>query len=336
MSISLVQRFMKYIPIRVSRVSINSIRKPFSTKPSVEETLNQILASDVSREEICIGYIRTLCSAGNLLEASRFPQILRSKHIFIGPRAYNYLLEDAGRKNDIETLSRIFMDLLVSCGSVESNSYLIFARAFGKRNDPSALLNFVREVCEMESRVIILNRVIFALGKCGYAHHALMVFDQMPALDCEPDLVTYNTVLAILGRLGRVDEMLRVFNVMKSFDLIPDIFTYNTVLNSLRKMGRLDLCLVHFKEMTVRGIQPDLLTFKDLIESLGRSGNVVEAMKVFDYMKCKGVVPSIYIYRALVFSLKKMGNMESALKLSMEMNKLPRNSVPRDFRYKNG
>ncbi|GFP89547.1 pentatricopeptide repeat-containing protein at1g11900 [Phtheirospermum japonicum] len=349
----LVQGFVKFIPIRISRVwslavPSNSIgnRLSLSTHASFEETtvelLNQILAADnnnpsISREEICINYIHKLCAAGNLTAAARLPENLRGKHIYLSPRAYNYLLEAADRKNDIEMLSQVFKDLLLNCGSISLISYLIVARAIGKHKDPVMLLNFIREVCELElNRIdIVLNRFIFALAKCGYVESALLVVDCMKSLKCKPDLVTYNTVLAILGRLGRVDDMLRVFECMKTVDLIPDIVTYNTVLNSLRKMGKIDLCLLYFKEMSEKGIQPDSMTYKALIESLGRSGHIDEALKLFDEMKRKGIDPSVHIYQALIFSLKKMGKMDLALKFSTEMNKLLRGSVvPRDFRYK--
>ncbi|KAL3647149.1 hypothetical protein CASFOL_008117 [Castilleja foliolosa] len=349
----LVQGFVKFIPIRVCRVCSlavpsNSIgnRLSLSTHVSFEENtvelLNQILAADnnnssISREEICINYIHNLCATGNLLAAARLPENLRGKHIYLSPRAYNYLLEAADRKNDIDMLSQVFKDLLLNCGSISLNSYLVVARAIGKHKDEVMLLNFIREVCDLElNRIdIVLNRLIFALAKCGYVESGLLVVDHMRGLKCKPDLFTYNTVLAILGRLGRVDDMLRVFECMKSVGLILDIVTYNTVLNSLRKMGRLDLCLLYFKEMGEKGIRPDSITYKALVESLGRSGHIDEALKLFDEMKCRGIGPSVHIYRALIFSLKKMGKTELALKFSVEMNKLLRESVvPRDFRFK--
>lgn len=344
MAAFLVRSFVKYIPIRVSRVSAlyvvsNSVgnRLFLSTQITPEDTtdeiLDQILAaaedSSFSREEFCIGCIRKLCAAGNFTVAARIPRILRDKHIFVGPRVYDCILEAAERKNDIGMLSQVFKDLLVSCGSVGLNSYLVVARGLGKQNSRVMLLSFIREIRESElPRIdIILNRLIHAFGKCGHPDDALLVFENMKSLGCRPDLVTYNTILAILGRLGKLDDMLRVFASMREVGLVPDIFTYNTILNSLRKMGRLDLCLVHFKEMTGRGIRPDLLTFKALIESLGRSGNIEEALKIFEEMKYRQIHPSIPIYRALIFSLKKMGKMELALKFSKEMNDVIRGSV---------
>ncbi|XP_057792527.1 pentatricopeptide repeat-containing protein At1g11900 [Salvia miltiorrhiza] len=327
---------------RVSALSVlsNSVgsRLSLSTQIPSEETtdeiLNQILAAEEdspssSREELCVGYIRKLCAAGDFMVAARIPRFLRNKHIFVGPRVYSYILEAAERKNDIDMLTHVFKDLLVSCESVGSDSYLVVARGFGKQNSRGMLLNFIREVCEMDlPRIdIVLNRIIYALGKCGNPDGALLVFEDMKSSGCRPDLITYNTVLAILGRLGRVDDMLRVFASMRAVGLAPDIFTYNTILNSLRKMGRLDLCMVHFREMTERGILPDLLTFKALIESLGRSGNIDEALKIFEEMKYRQIRPLIPIYRALIFSLKKMGKMELALKFSNEMNDLIRGSV---------
>lgn len=354
MALFLGKSFVKTIQIRVSRVSALSVlsnsvgnRLSLSTQVSPEETtdeiLNQILAagedsSSSSREELCVGCIRKLCAAGNFMVAARIPRLLRDKHIFVGPRVYNYILEAAERKNDIDMLSQVFKDLLVSFGSVGLDSYLVVARGFGKQNSRAMLLNFIKEVREMElPRVdIVLNRFVYALGKCGHPEDALLVFENMKSSGCRPDLVTYNTVLSILGRLGRVDDMLRVFASIKAVGLAPDIFTYNTILNSLRKMGRLDLCMMHFREMTDRGIQPDLFTFKALIESLGRSGNIEEALKIFEEMKYRQIRPSIPIYRALIFSLKKMGKMELALKFSNEMNDLIRASVvPRGSWYMN-
>ncbi|KAH6827129.1 hypothetical protein C2S53_010501 [Perilla frutescens var. hirtella] len=353
MAVFSLKSYVKLIPIRVSRVSALSVlsysignRLSLSTKISPEETtgeiLNQILAagedSSFSGEEFCIDYIRKQCAAGNVIVAAKIPRILQDKHISVAPRVCDYILEAAERKNDSDMLSQVFKELLVSCGSVGLSSYLVVARGFAKQNNRDVLLNFIREVCEMEfPRIdIVLNRFIYALAKCGHPDHALFVFENMKSSRCRPDLVTYNTVLAILGRLGQVDDMLSVFASMKTVDVIPDIFTYNTVLNSLRKMGRLDLFMVHFKEMTERGIRPDLLTFKALIESLGRSGNIEEALKVFEEMKYRQIHPSIPIYRALIFSLKKMGKMELALKFSKEMNELIAGSVvPRGFCYKN-
>ncbi|KAG8386913.1 hypothetical protein BUALT_Bualt03G0198300 [Buddleja alternifolia] len=353
MAVFSILNFAKYIPIRVSRVppfhvpSNSFVNRLYlstliSREDTTDEIVNQILAAmadpSVCREEICISHIQKLCATGNVLTAASLPQSLRCKHIFLTPRAYNYLLEAAVVKNDIDLLSEIFKDLLLSCGSIRLNSYLIVARAFGNHSDSSVLLNFIGEVSEMglPRNDIVLNRFIFALAKCGLVDNALLMFDRMKSLKCKPDLVTYNTVLGILGRLGRVDEMMNEFALMKTNNLVLDIVTYNTVLNSLRKMGRLDLCLVHYKEMCEKRIQPDLLTFKALIESLGRSGNIDGALNIFDEMKRKRFRPSIHIYRALIFSLKKMGKTELALKFSTEMNKLFSNPhVPRDFQYKN-
>ncbi|KAL6535834.1 hypothetical protein OROHE_012678 [Orobanche hederae] len=348
------QSFAKHILVRSSRVCSvavlsNSIpnRSSFSTQVALEETTAEILNRinsvgedpSISREEICLSYIRKLCADGDLLAAARLPENLRGKQIFVGPRAYNHLLEAADRMTDIEMLSQVFIDLLVSCGSVTLDSYLIVARAIGKHHDHTVLLNFIARVCKsgLPRIDIVLNRFIYALAKCGHPDHALFVVDHMKGLIIKPDLFTYNTVLAVLGRLGRADELLRVFEFMKTVDLItPDIVTYNTVLHCVRKMGRLDLCLLYFKEMGEKGIQPDSITYKALVESLGRSGNIEEALEVFYEIKRRGITPSVHIYRALIFSLKKMGKMELASEFSTEMNKLlrPASVVPRDSQYK--
>lgn len=344
--------YMKQSLIRVSRIgSFNDFLRswdgnrslatkvsPFEVNP--DEILSQILAAledpNVSKEETCFCYIKVLCVAGNLSDAVRLIQSLHSRNIFVSPRTYDYLLQSAGEKDNIHLLPEIFKDLVVSCGEIGLTSYLILSGALAKHSDSTVLLKFVEEISEMElaRKEIVLNRVIFALGKCGHVQKALLVFNHMKCLNCKPDLVTYNTILTFLGRLGRVDEMLQEFNFMKTVQVFPDVVTYNTMLNSLRKMGRLDLCLAYFKEMSERGLPPDEYSFKALIEILGRSGNIQEALKVFDDMKCRGIYQSIHIYRALIFSSKKMGMMWLALKFSKEMNELSRD-IPRDFSHKN-
>ncbi|KAL3821530.1 hypothetical protein ACJIZ3_007435 [Penstemon smallii] len=348
--------YVKYIPIRVSRCcqigdlsnsdgNRHSYSTQISPKEIADQILTQILASieedpSISREELCIHYIQKLCASENLLAALSLVQTLRGRNIFLTSHAYDYILEAASEKNDIDLLSETYENLLLSCGFINPSSYLIIARAFSNHNDPAILLNFITKVLEMKlpRNDIFLNRVIFALDKCGQVDKALSLFYHMKSLKYKPDLVTYNTIIAILGRLGRVEEMLQEFDYLKTVDLVPDLITYNTILNCLRKMGRLDLCVVYFKEMSERGIQPDTYTFKALIESLGRTGNIEDALKFFNELKRKGIVPSVHIYRALIFSLKKMGKMELALKFSDEMNECLKNKNfvgPRDFQYEN-
>ncbi|XP_051124762.1 pentatricopeptide repeat-containing protein At1g11900-like [Andrographis paniculata] len=347
--------FVKYyIPVRLRTVSSfasasNSIvnqtsmpKKVLIEEKTSDEILNRILFPDVgpnvSREEVCVDYVRQLCAAGGLQVAARLLRSLNGKNIFFGPSPYNCILEAADIKNDFDMLAQVFKDLLVSCTSIGLTSYIIVGRAFGKPRNPAMLLNFIKDICGLGlPRIdVVLNRIIFGLAKCGHVDSALLVFDHLKSSKSKPNLVTYNTILAILGRCGRLEDMLHEFASMTAIDLIPDVVTYNTILNSLRKMGRFDLCLVYYKEMSDRGIQPDLLTFKALIESLGRSGNIEDALKAFYDMKVKRIFPSIYIYRALVFSLERVGKAGLALKFSTEMNRLfPEIVVPRSFHYEN-
>ncbi|XP_073054626.1 uncharacterized protein [Primulina eburnea] len=310
--VSWIGPFNDFLRSLVGNRSLATKVSPFEV--NTDEILSQILAAledpSVSKEETCFSYIKVLCVAGNLSDAFRLIQSLHSKNIFFSPHAYDYLLQSSGVKDNIHLLPEIFKDLVVSCEKIGLTSYLIFAGALAKHSDSTVLLKFVEEISEMElaRKDIVLNRVIFALGKCGHVQKALLVFNHMKGLNCKPDLVTYNTILTFLGRLGRVDEMLQEFNFMKTVQVFPDVVTYNTMLNSLRKMGRLDLCLAYFKEMSERGLPPDEYSFKALIEILGRSGNIQEALKVFDDMKCRGIYQSIHSLPSFDFQFKEDGN----------------------------
>ncbi|XP_049415228.1 pentatricopeptide repeat-containing protein At1g11900 [Solanum stenotomum] len=309
--------------------SIFGCCQSFSTQASPAEIVDDVLAevllvmanSQSSGEELCATYIDKFCNDRNLSGAIRLVRTLHDKNIPLRPSAHNRLLKAAIEENDIGLLCQCFKDLLVSCKSLNSSTYLIFAQAFIKENDVPCLLRFIREISELifPSSTTVMNRIIFAFAECGQIDRALLIFDQMKSLKSKPDVITYNTILGILGKCGRIDEMLNEFLAMKEDGLIPDIVSYNTLITGLRKVGRLESCLVFFREMCEREIEPDLRTYSALIDSFGKSGNIEESLRLFNEMKHKGICPSIHVYKLLISNLKKMGKFELAIAFSNEM-----------------
>ncbi|XP_015583335.1 pentatricopeptide repeat-containing protein At1g11900 [Ricinus communis] len=306
-----------------------------------EAYLNIILAAiqnaPSSIEEICTGYLHKLCNSGSLFVAVRLLQSLQNRNITLGPNAYNLVMEAAGEANKADIVSRVFKDLMMSCKSLPSSSFINLARGFINTNDHVLLMKFVKEVLELAfpRSMVVINRIIFAFAECRQFDKALLIFDQIKDLEYKPDLITYNMVLHILGRAGRVDEMLYEFSSMKEAGIVPDFICYNTLLNQLQKAGRLDLCLVYIREMGESGIEADLLTYTALIQSFGKSGHIEESLRLFDDMKTRQIRPSIYIYRSLINTAKKMGKVELAMTLLEEMNASPPNLAgPNDFKRK--
>lgn len=287
-----------------------------------------------SAPKICAAYVDKLCRMGNLSTAGRLLKFLQDKHVSVGSNAYNLLLVAASEKNDIDLISQVFRDAVVSPGSLSSTSYLNLAKAFRKATDCGLLLRLIKDVLEMTfPSMTVLNRIIFAFAECRQIDQALLIFGHIKSLECKPDLITFNIILDMLGCTGRVDDMLHEFASMKEAGISPDVISYNTLLNSLRKVGRIDMCAVYFKEMVNNGIVPDLLTYTAMIESSGRSGNIEESLRLFGEMKARQIRPSIYIYRSLINNLKKMGKLDMAMTLLEEMNSCISDLAgPRDFK----
>lgn len=304
-----------------------------------DEVLSRILATIENAprpsREISTA-VSKLCQTGNLSAAAKLLQSLCNKHISVNPKAYNLLLGAASERHDIALLSQVFKDLLVSRQSLSSTSYLNFAKAFTKTNDVVQLRIFVKEVSALTSpSATVVNRLISAFAECGQVDKALLIYDLIKNLKCEPDLITYNTILDILGRVGRTDEMLHQFACMKEAGIVPDVISYNTLLNNLRRVGRLDLCLAYFREMSENGIEPDLLTYTALIEIFGRSGNIEECIRLFKEMKLRQIRPSTYVYRTIIQTSKKIGKVELAMQYLGEMNScLSDLAGPNDFKRK--
>ncbi|KAJ6670932.1 hypothetical protein OIU85_014761 [Salix viminalis] len=334
------------LPHVATITDVNGHYKQLTTRASSDEeeikddSLNQMLeavenAPECTSRKVGTAYVHNLCKAGNLFAAVRLLRLLRDKNIFLGPSAYNIILVIASEKNNVEILSQVFKDLILSCQSLSSDLYLKLARGFVKSNNDVQLLRLVKEVSELTfpSSTKVVNRFIFSFAECGQFDKAILIFEQMENLKCKPDLVTFNTVLDLLGRAGRIDEMLSEFASMKEEGILPDFISYNTLLNQLRKVGRLDLCSVYFRDMVENGIEPDLLTYTALIWSFGQSGNIEESLRLFNEMKTKQIHPSIYIYRSLIACLKKMGKVELAMTFLEEMNASMSNlASPKDFK----
>ncbi|KAJ6409266.1 hypothetical protein OIU84_008876 [Salix udensis] len=320
-----------FCPHVATITDVNGHYKQLTTRASSDEeeikddSLNQMLeavenAPECTSRKVGTAYVHNLCKAGNLFAAVRLLRLLCHKNIFLGPSAYNIILVIASEKNNVEILSQVFKDLILSCQSLSSDLYLKLARGFVKSNNDVQLLRLVKEVSELTfpSSTKVVNRFIFSFAECGQFDKAILIFEQMENLKC---------------RAGRIDEMLSEFASMKEAGILPDFISYNTLLNQLRKVGRLDLCSVYFRDMVENGIEPDLLTYTALIWSFGQSGNIEESLRLFNEMKTKQIHPSIYIYRSLIACLKKMGKVELAMTFLEEMNASMSNlASPKDFK----
>lgn len=294
-----------------------------------------------SINELCTNHINKLCKIKNLQASLMVLQLLRDKNaindIDTLP-SYNLLLNAASENNNTKIAAHIFKDMYINHLQMDSTTYFNTTKAISKSNDLTFILSFLKEISEINltGNMTVFNRIIYGFAECGHVHNAILVFNNMKSLKCEPDLITYNIMLGIFGKAGRVDEMLDVFADMKKDEIAPDIVSYNTVLNSLRKVGRFDLCVVVVKEVGKLGLKFDLRTYTALIECFFRSGHIEESLRLFEEMKRGQIRPSIYVYRSVISNLKRLGKLELAGKFLEEMNECKEDLVgPKDFKRKN-
>ena len=83
-------------------------------------------------------------------------------------------------------------------------SHFNLAKAFKNTTDAIFLFGFIKEISELifPRSTTVINRTIYNFAECGQIDKALLIFDHVENLKCEPDLVTYNIILGILGGLG--------------------------------------------------------------------------------------------------------------------------------------
>ena len=100
-----------------------------------------------------------------------------------------------------------------------------------------------------------------------------------------------------------IDEALVCFQSIKDMKCDPDVVTYSIMINGLCKIRKFNKAFVFWQEMQKKGLKPNTITYTNMISGLAKAGNVYEANDLFGRFMAGGGIPDSACYNAMIEGL---------------------------------
>ncbi|XP_022855800.1 pentatricopeptide repeat-containing protein At5g15010, mitochondrial [Olea europaea var. sylvestris] len=175
---------------------------------------------------------------------------------------------------------------------------------------------------EMEERGIMRDvysyaSIMSSYSKAGNLNAVFRHFDQMKALEIEPDRKVYNAVIHAFAKGRLVKEARILMKTMEEKGINPDTITYNSLIKPLCKARLFDEAKEVFNELIERGLSPSTRTYHAFFRIL-RTGEEVFQLLDRMHMECH---PSHDTYIMLIRKFCRWRQLDNVIKLWTEMSK---------------
>ncbi|CAM9318657.1 unnamed protein product [Scytosiphon promiscuus] len=190
-----------------------------------------------------------------------------------------------------------------------------------------------------ELNTIIYGCAINAVGRCGRYREAVMLLEQMPEEDIEPDENTYKAaIIACSGanQWGRALSIFRTFRRASSVGsggeasgrgrrggaasgstgtVVPGTAIYNAVITACARGLYTGEALEFFAEMGELGVPRDEASYNAAIDACSRGGLWQAGLDLLAEMQEAGLQPSLASYNAALDGCGREGRWEEAADL---------------------
>ncbi|CAN4106886.1 unnamed protein product [Withania somnifera] len=277
--------------------------------------------------------LRSFCSHGKLLEASRLVDLMaRRNQLPDHPSCINLIrgLVNFGQTgkaaNVLQTIVMsggipdiITYNMLISVVAFPMLSLIILycVRCLTVVNMIKKFgfirINQLREGCPpyMITRTILVELVC---KHCGVIR-AIEVMEDLAVEGCSADLVTYNSMVNFTCKQGNFeDSALLIYNLL-SHGLEPNAVTYKTLLHSFSTYGCWDGVDEILSVMNESSHPPSVVTYNILINGLCKHGLLDRAIDFFTQMVSRNCSPDIITYNTLLRALCKEEMVDEAIQV---------------------
>lgn len=211
----------------------------------------------IKPNEITYGWlIKGFCDVGDLIEASKFWNLMVDEGFVSGVDVIDKMIETFFKVNKYDEAMKVFQMMRV------------------KRMNELGLSTY--------------RLVINWMCKIGKIAQAYAMFEEMLKRGIEPDNLTLSHVIYGLLARGRVREAYKVFEA----DEKPDISVYHGLIKGLLRLRRASEATQVFREMIKRGCEPTMHTYIMLLQGhMGKRGRKgVDPLVNFDTIFVGGLV----------------------------------------------
>eukprot|EP00903_Cladosiphon_okamuranus_P018240 g16779.t1 len=167
-----------------------------------------------------------------------------------------------------------------------------------------------------ELNAIIYGCAINAVGRCGRYREAVMLLEQMPEEDIEPDEGSYKAAIIACSGANQWERALALFRgFQRATTVVPGKAMYNAVITACARGSYSEEALAFFREMAERGVPRDEVSYNAAIDACARGGMWQRALDLLSEMRTTGPQPSVVSYNAALDACGREGRWEEAADL---------------------
>lgn len=235
--------------------------------------------------------MRGLCRAGEISEAFKFLEDIRSFGCLPDLITYNTLIHGLCRISEVDR-----------AGSL------------------------LKEIClngEFDPDVVSYTTIIGGYCKLGMMEEGTLLFDEMIRSGIVPNTFTFNALIDGFGKLGDMASAQALCGKMLLNGCPPDVATFTSLINGYFRVGKVHQAMDMWHKMNDKNICASLYTYSVLVSGLCNNNRLHEARDILGLLNGKDIVPQPFIYNPVIDGYCKSGNVDEANKVvaEMEMNR---------------
>ncbi|XP_072963365.1 uncharacterized protein [Typha angustifolia] len=269
----------------------------------MEAKLNQMnlrLSNSLIMEVLCV-------LNEHRISALRFFNWVLSYNLDSIPSAkiYNQIVDNLGRLEDFETMSRVLDELSSKGHCLTENTFAFLTvsssdslrdlvqrvtetlnRTVGSCRG-SGIFSLIKLLCSMSAfdlaifvmdetarKTSYYNVLIAAKCRSGDFQGARELFDEMRKYGCDPNVKSYNYLLGCLLKNMRVVEACELLETMEKWGYLPDSATYELLAFHACKANKMDMATEFLNKMMSEGLKPRIAMHAAFIKGYFFSGRV--------------------------------------------------------------
>ncbi|WOH11523.1 hypothetical protein DCAR_0831010 [Daucus carota subsp. sativus] len=168
---------------------------------------------------------------------------------------------------------------------------------------------------------VTYSAVLDVYGKLRRAEEVVSLYERGRASGWKPDTVAFAVLGKLFAQAGDYDGLRYVFQEMKAVEVEPDLFLYNTLFEALIKAKKPGLAKGLFGSMISSGIKPNEKTLTALVRIFGKARWAKDALGFWEKLRSNKWAVNNLLYNTLLNMCADLGLEEEAEGLFEDMKK---------------
>ncbi|KAG5033179.1 Pentatricopeptide repeat-containing protein [Glycine max] len=221
--------------------------------------------------------------------------------------SWNIVISACARSNSYDEVFALFKHMHSACIHPDSYTFMSIISVCTKLcllNLGSSLHGLIIKTNLSNYDTFLGNVLIDMYGKCGSIDSSVKVFEEI----MYKNIITWTALITALGLNGFAHEAVMRFQNLELMGLKPDALALRAVLSSCRYGGLVNEGMEIFRQMGTRyGVPPEHDHYHCVVDLLAKNGQIKEAEKI---IACMPFPPNANIWRSFLegYSRQEIAN----------------------------